>query len=587
VQSVIGERWSRIGKQALALFACLGLVLGQSLGQSRHASKSSPHSLEPAAAVPGKFVDITEKAGIHFQQQASKTSRKYLLETMGSGVAVFDYDNDGRLDIFLANGAHIDDPMPKGAIPQKDGPKYWNRLYHQKPDGTFEDVTVKAGLQGIGYSTGVAVGDYDNDGYDDLFVAGYGHSTLYHNNGDGTFTDVTASAGVGGSGWATSAAWVDYDNDGRLDLVVARYMIWDFDDIYCGHREEGFRSYCHPDLFKPASVLLYHNDGNGKFTEVSAKAGIDKPGKGLGLAIADYDHDGWMDILLANDSIPEYLFHNKGNGTFEEIGLPSGVALDGDGTTFAGMGVDFEDYNNDGWPDVIITDLANQKYALYANAGNGSFDYTTLITGLGAISLLHSGWGVRFVDYDNDGWKDLFIVQSHVMDTIQVNEPHLHYREAPLLLWNDHGQRFIDVSDQSGEIFHQQWAARSMATGDLNNDGRVDMVVNSLDGPAYVLLNQTPAENHWITFKLVGVKSNRDGIGAQIKISTPAGDQYATVTTASSYESSSDKRVHFGLGPAPSVARVEIRWPSGARQMLSDVKADQIFTITEANSPLN
>ena len=245
---------------------------------------------------------------------------------MGSGVAVFDYDNDGRLDIFLANGARIDDPTPKGAIPQKDGPNYWNRLYHQKPDGTFEDVTVKAGLQGSGYSTGVAVGDYDNDGFDDLFVAGYGHSTLYHNNGDGTFTDVTASAGVAGSGWATSAAWVDYDNDGRLDLVVARYMVWDFDDIYCGHREEGFRSYCHPDLFKPASVLLYHNDGNGKFSEVSAKAGIDKPGKGLGLAIADYDHDGWMDILLANDSIPEYLFHNKGNGTFEEIGLPSGVA---------------------------------------------------------------------------------------------------------------------------------------------------------------------------------------------------------------------------------------------------------------------
>ena len=505
---------------------------------------------------------------------------------MGSGVAVFDYDNDGRLDIFLANGARIDDPMPKGAIPQKDGPSYWNRLYHQKPDGMFEDVTAKAGLQGSGYSTGVAVGDYDNDGFDDLFVAGYGHSTLYHNNGDGTFTDVTASAGVGGSGWATSAAWVDYDNDGRLDLVVARYMVWDFDDIYCGHREEGFRSYCHPDLFKPESVLLYHNDGDGKFSEVSVKAGINKPAKGLGLAIADYDHDGWMDILLANDSIPEYLFHNKGNGTFEEIGLPSGVALDGGGTTFAGMGVDFEDYNNDGWPDVIITDLANQKYALYANAGDGSFDYTTLTTGLGAISLLHSGWGVRFLDYDNDGWKDLFIAQSHVMDTIEVNEPHLRYRESPLLLWNDQGKRFTDVSSQSGEIFHEQRAARSMAVGDLDNDGRVDVVVNSIDGLALVLHNETHTANHWITFNMVGVKSNRDGIGAQIKISTSAGDQYATVTTASSYQSSSDKRVHFGLGPAPSVTRVEIRWPSGIRQVLSDVKADQILTVKETNSPI-
>jgi hypothetical protein len=539
------------------------------------------------AAVAGKFVDVTEKLGIHFKQRSSKTTKKYLLETMGSGVAVFDYDNDGRLDIFFANGARIDDPMPKGAIPQKDGPEYWNRLYHQKPDGTFEDVTAKAGLAGTGFSTGVAVGDYDNDGFDDLFVAGYGRSSLYHNNGDGTFTDVTASAGVAGSGWATSAAWVDYDSDGRLDLIVARYMIWDFDDIYCGHREEGFRSYCHPDLFKPASVLLYHNDGNGKFSEVSAKAGIDKPGKGLGLAIADYDHDGWMDVLLANDSIPEYLFHNKGNGTFEEIGLPSGVSLDGGGTTFAGMGVDFEDYNNDGWPDVIITDLANQKYALYSNAGDGSFDYTTLSTGLGAISLLHSGWGVRFLDYDNDGWKDLFIVQSHVMDTIQVNEPHLRYLEPPLLLWNDKGKRFIDVSAQSGDVFRQQGAARGLAIGDLDNDGRIDVVITSTDGPAWVLRNETPTQNHWVMLRLQGVQSNRDGIGAQIKISTTAGDQYATVTTASSYQSSSDRRVHFGLGAASSISRIEIRWPSGIRQVLSDVKADRMVTITEASSTPN
>jgi enediyne biosynthesis protein E4 len=445
-------------------------------------------------------------------------------------------------------------------------------------------VTEKAGLAGSGYSTGVAVGDYDNDGFDDLFVAGYGHSTLYHNNGDGTFTDVTASAGVGGSGWATSAAWVDYDNDGRLDLVVARYMVWDFDDIYCGHREEGFRSYCHPDLFKPESILLYHNDGNGRFTEVSAKAGVDKPGKGLGLAIADYDHDGWMDILLANDSIPGYLFHNRGNGTFEEIGLPSGVALDGGGATFAGMGVDFEDYNNDGWPDVVITDLANQKYALYANAGDGSFDYTTIPSGLGAITLLHSGWGVRFVDYDNDGWKDLFVVQSHVMDTIQLNEPHLRYRESPLLLWNDHGKRFVDVSSESGEIFRQKWAARSMAVGDLDNDGRIDFVVTSIDGPVWVLHNETPGQNHWVTLKLEGVQSNRDGIGAQVKISTNAGDQYATATTASSYQSSSDRRVHFGLGPASSISRIDIRWPSGIQQVLTDVKADQVLTVTEAAS---
>ena len=535
--------------------------------------------------VPGKFVDVTAKVGIHFRQEASPTSKKYLLSTMGSGVALFDYDNDGRLDIFFANGARIDDPTAKGTIPQKDGPKYWNRLYHQKPDGTFEDVTEKVGVSGSGFSTGVAVGDYDNDGFEDLFVGGYGHSTLYHNNGDGTFTDVTTAAGVAGSGWATSAAWVDYDNDGRLDLVVARYMEWDFDDIYCGHREEGFRSYCHPDLFKPISVLLYHNEGNGKFSEVAQKAGMGKPGKGLGLAIADYDRDGWMDIFLANDSIPEFLFHNKGNGTFEEVGLVSGAGLDGNGTTFAGMGVDFEDYNNDGWPDVIVTDLANQKYALYTNAGDGTFNYSTLSTGLGAISLLHSGWGVRFMDYDNDGWKDLFITQSHVMDTIQINEPHLHYKEPPLLLRNENGKKFVDVSAQSGEVFQQEWAGRGMATGDIDNDGKIDVVVTSNDGPAWILHNETPTPNHWITLRLDGVKSNRDGIGAQVKLSTSGGEQYATVTTAGSYQSSSDKRLHFGLGMATSVTQVEIRWPSGIKQVLKDLKADQILTVTEASSP--
>jgi hypothetical protein len=555
-----------------AMFTGTALVLGASL----------TFAAAPNSPTPGHFVDVTEKLGIHLRQQASPTSKKYLLEAMGSGVALFDYDNDGRLDIFFSNGARLDDPTAKGSTPKKDSPKYWNRLYHQKSDGTFEDVTERAGLSGIGYSTGVAVGDYDNDGFEDLYVAGYGRGTLYHNNGDGTFTDVTAAAGVGGSGWMTSAAWVDYDNDGRLDLVVARYMKWDFDDVFCGRPEKGgYRSYCHPDLFKPESVLLFHNDGGGKFSEVSHQAGIDKPGKGLGLAIADYDHDGFMDILLANDSMPEYLFHNRGNGRFEEVGLPSGAGLDSNGNTFAGMGVDFEDYNNDGWPDIVITDLANQRYALYTNSKDGTFDYSTTVTGLSAISLLHSGWGVRFFDYDNDGWKDLLIVQSHVIDTIEMYDPSARYREPPLLLRNDGGKKFVDVSAASGDVFHQNWAARGLAIGDINNDGKLDAVVTSNNGPAWVLVNQTDTQNHWVTLNLIGAKSNRDAIGAQVRINTAIGDQYATVTTSSSYQSSSDKRLHFGLGSADAVREIEIRWPSGIHQILKDLEPDCSFTITE------
>src|SRR5580700_2734744 len=329
-------------------------------------AQKTPDQPQP---LPGKFTDATAALGLHFQYLASHTAKHYLPETMGAGVALFDYDNDGRLDIFLVNGAPISDPTPKGSIPQKSGPQYWNRLFHQKPDGTFVDVTEKAGLEGSGYGMGVAVGDYDNDGYEDLFVTAYGGNKLYHNNGDGTFTDVTEKAGVGGSGWSTGATWVDLDQDGLLDLVVVRYMVWDFTDAWCGEHREAARAYCHPDVFPAITPLVYHNDGNGHFTEVSEKIGLSKPGKSLGIAIADYDRDGHIDVFVANDSMVEFLYHNKGDGTFEEVGLLSGVAVDGNGRTYAGMGVDFEDYNNDGYPDLIVTDLANQNYALYENNG--------------------------------------------------------------------------------------------------------------------------------------------------------------------------------------------------------------------------
>lgn len=501
---------------------------------------------------------------------------------MAPGVALFDYDNDGRLDIFLVNGAPLSDPTQKGTIPRKTDPEYWDRLYHQKSDGSFEDVTERAGLQGKGYGMGVAVGDYDNDGYEDLYVTAYGGNRLYHNSGSGTFMDVTDKAGVAGSGWSSSAAWVDLDNDGRLDLVVLRYLEWDFDDVWCGEHKEGYRAYCHPDYFKPIAALVYHNDGNGHFTEVSQQIGLAKPGKGLGIAIADYDRDGHVDIYVANDSTLEYLYHNKGNGTFEEVGLISNAAVDGDGRTFAGMGVDFADYNNDGLPDVVVTDLANQMYALYQNNGDGSFDYTTLTSGLGPITRTHSGWGVRLFDYDNDGWKDLLIAQGHDLDTIQLTSPNLRYRE-PMLLARNTGTGFVDVSMGSGAVFGQAWAARGMAIGDIDNDGREDAVVATNDGPAYILHNETSNQNHWLTLRLIGHTSNRDGIGAEVKLVTAKGAQSATATTAGSYLSASDKRVHFGLGAEIAAVSVEIRWPSGVIQRLKDVRGDQILKIDEPN----
>ena len=544
------------------------------------ASLAAQSSADSAAA--GKFVDITRESGVKFLGMASHTTKKYLPETMGSGVALFDYDNDGRLDIFFVNGAPLADPTAVGTIPRKSGPTSWNRLYHQKTDGTFEDVTEKAGLQGVTYDMGVAVGDYDNDGFEDLYVTGVGGNHLYHNNGNGTFTDVTTPSGTGGSGWSTSAAWIDLDRDGLLDLVVLRYMKWDFDDVWCGDHRPGYRSYCHPDTFPAIVPLVYHNDGNGKFTEVAAKLGFDKPGKGLGIALADYDRDGRADVVVANDSMVEFLYHAKADGTFEESGLMAEVAVDGDGRTFAGMGVDFQDYDNDGYPDLVITDLANQKYALYRNNGDGSFNYASHISGVGASTMLHSGWGMKLFDYDNDGWKDLVVAQGHDIDNIELTFPQLHYKEPLLLMRNIGGGKFADVSAAAGDVFKQAWAGRGLAVGDLDNDGLEDIVVTTNDGPAYVIRNQTQTKNHWLTLLLVGHKSNRDAVGAVIKVTTSKGSQWWTVSTAGSYLSASDKRAHFGLGAEDQAVSVEIRWPSGIVQTLHNVKADQILQVDEA-----
>jgi hypothetical protein len=558
------------------------LVAGVVLAASRGGSVPE---VTPSATGDTRFADVAAARGLRFTGVASHTSLKYLIETMGSGVALFDYDNDGRLDIFLVNGATLGEPVPRGFVPKKTDSSSWDRLYHQKPDGNFEDVTERSGLQGVGYGMGVAAGDYDNDGFEDLYVTAYGGNRLYHNNGNGTFTDVTAESGTGGGGWSTSAAWVDLDNDGLLDLVVLRYLDWEFSDIYCGEHIAGMRAYCHPDTFPAIAPLVYHNDGHGHFTEVAGKLGLGKPAKGLGIAIADYDRDGHIDLFFSNDSMMEYLYHNKGDGTFEETGLLSQVAVDENGQTYAGMGVDFADYDNDGYPDLLVDNLANQKYALYHNDRNGSFTYVSQPAGIARASLLHSGWGFRFLDVDNDGWKDLLIAQGHDLDTIEKTSPQLRYRE-PMLLLRNAGRTFEDVSAQSGSAFKEAWVGRGLATGDFDNDGRIDAVVTTNGGPAHLLHNETVSSNHWLLVNLIGHKSNRDGIGAVVSVTSGGLTQYATVSTASSYLSSSDKRVHFGLGAQENgkatPVQIEIRWPSGVRQKLNDVKPDRILRVEES-----
>jgi len=531
-----------------------------------------------------QFTDITRAAGIDFKHENSATSNKYLIETMGGGVALIDFDSDGRLDIFFTNGARIDDPMPAGRQPDKSARKFWNRLYHQNADGSFSDVTEKAGLTGApqnDYGMGVAVGDYDNDGFDDLYVTSYAGNVLYHNNRDGTFSDVTARAGVAAGGWSASAGFFDADNDGRLDLFVTRYVDWSFqNNRYCGERKPGFRAYCHPDNYDGVSDILYHNNGDGTFADVSAKAGIaGARGKGLGVAFADYDNDGFTDIYVANDSVQSFLYHNNGNLTFSEVGLLAGVGFNEDGKTFAGMGVDFADYDNDGRPDVFVTDLSNERYMLFRQNADGSFRDVTNASGVGGATLAFSGWSARLFDYDNDGWKDIFVAQGHVMDTIEKTSPNLRYLQ-PLLLLRNESARFVRVVP--GETFQTDWAARGAAFGDLDNDGDVDVVVGNVGQQAVVLRNDGGNRRNWLVIRTVGTRSNRDGIGCRVKVMAASGSsQYFTVNTAAGYLSASDRRLIVGLDRDTSAKLVEIRWPSGAVQQFENVKAGETLTATE------
>jgi enediyne biosynthesis protein E4 len=544
--------------------------------------------LAAAAADPAvQFTDITVTTRIGFKHENSATSSKYLIETMGGGVALLDYDKDGRLDAFFTNGAKLVDSMSPGKVPDKSDPGFWNRMYRQMPDGAFVDVTEKAGLTGMPqnqYGMGVAVGDYDNDGFQDIYVTNFGANTLYRNNGNGTFTDVTARAGVASSGWSASAGFFDYDNDGRLDLFVTRYLTWAFEkNRYCGEKKPGYRAYCHPDNFEGIANVLYHNNGNGTFTDVSVKAGIaEAGGKGLGVAFADYDDDGFMDVYVANDSVQSFLYRNARNGTFDEVGLLAGVGFNEDGKTFAGMGVDFSDYDNDGRPDVFVTDLSNERYRLFRHNGDGSFRDVTNASGVGGITLPFAGWSTRFFDYDNDGWKDIFVAQGHVMDTIEKTAPNLSYLQPPLLLRNESG-RFVRVVP--GEPFKYDWAGRGAAFGDLDNDGDIDVVASNVGQKAFVLRNDGGNRRNWLGLATAGTRSNRDGIGCRVQAVSASGiSQSFTVSTAVGYLSASDKRIIVGLGDDAVAKLVEIRWPSGIVQRLENVKAGQTIVAKEPDA---
>ncbi len=554
---------------------------GRSYSIETEARKPPPPG--PQAKSPVSFTEIASAAVPNFKHIASFTSSKYLLEAMGGGIAMFDYDNDGRMDLFFTNGAGLKDPMTRKETPDKRDQKFWNRLYRQKPNGAFQDVTDTAGLKGNGYSMGAAAADYDNDGFIDLFVTGYQRNELYRNNGDGTFTDVTRRAGVEGGGWSTSAGWLDFDRDGRLDLFVGRYLDWDFEtgSLYCGDTRPGLRAFCHPDNFKGVSNLLYRQSVNGTFEDVSAGSRIrDSVGKALGVAFGDFDNDGLTDIFVANDSVRQTLFHNKGDGTFEDIAVTAGAGYDENGKTFAGMGVDVGDYDNDGYMDVVITTLSNETYPLYHNEGDLSFTYATNTTGIGQITILYSGWGTRFLDADNDGFRDVFVAQSHVLDTIEKTHPYLRYKQTPLLMMNT-GKGFVNVSATAGPAFDNALAARGAAFGDLNNDGHVDIVVGVLDGKPLVLSNNG-TRNHWLGLSLIGSKSNRNGIGARITVTDNSGrKQIFDAQTAGSYLSSNDPRILVGLGQASGVRWIEVKWPSGKVQNVTDPQIDRYHVIRE------
>jgi hypothetical protein len=534
----------------------------------------------PTANSSITFRDITQRAGIHFVHNNGAFGKKYLPETMGPGVAFIDYDNDGWQDVFIVNGADWPGHASKHSTP---------KLYRNNHDGTFTDVTHEAGLDIEIFGMGVAVGDYDNDGYDDLFVTAVGQSRLFHNNGNGTFTDVTQKAGLmGPKEFSTSAAWVDYDKDGRLDLVVANYVQWSIEgDLYCTLDGKS-KSYCTPESYKGTAVRLWHNRGDGTFENATKKAGLGDPtSKTLGIAILDYDNDGWPDLLFSNDTQPNKLYRNNGNGTFTEKAVQAGVAFSEDGVARAGMGVDAADYDRSGTPGLLITNFSNQMISLYHNEGKGLFVDEAPRSEIGRATLLTLGFGCFFFDYDLDGWPDIFIDNGHIDSDIQRVQPNVKYAMPPHVFRNLGKGNFQEVTKSLGAAFTTPRVGRGAAYGDVNNDGRLDLLLSTNGGPAYLFVNDATGEaalQKGLRIKLVGTKSNRDGIGTVVKVTSAGGTQSQMMRSGSSYLSASELVLTFGLAQNDQADSVEIRWPSGQVDRLSNIVTGQTVTVTEGKA---
>ena len=531
----------------------------------------------PPVSIPVQFTDIREKAGITFKQDPTATEEKQYIETMGTGLGWIDYDQDGLLDLYLVQTA--------GSEWYKPSRPLRSELWHNNGDGTFTDVTEKAGVGAEGlYGQGVAVGDYDNDGFPDLYVMGYHRAILYHNNGNGTFTDVTFRAGVGMEGeWPTTAAWIDYDRDGQLDLVVDNYIQWSpQNNLWCGEKRPGYRAYCHPDNYRGRKLSLFHNNGDGTFGDVSVKSGIGVPeAKGLGVVTVDLNNDGWPDIFIANDTWPNFLFLNNHDGTFRDVSFSSGVAASEDGKYEAGMGTDSADVDGDGWFDIYVTHLDFELSRLYRNNHDETFDDATYSAGLGNKAIFMSGVSMKFLDYDNDGWPDIMQSNGAMLDNIHIYHSEVSYPEPKLMYRNLGKGKFDKISEQLGPDFMKPTVGRGLSVGDFDNDGDLDAAILNRGDYIQVLRNDGGNANNWLTVKLVGTKSARDGTGAQLKLVSEGVTQYDQAKGGMGYMSAQDLRIHFGLGQRKTIESLEITWLSGTVDKLSNVPINQIITVKE------